>query len=64
MQINARLSPSVLFFIEGEPGNEADKTLFASVGKQRGRERDLIETSNKDIHDLVFTIFIAEVSHR
>ena len=39
--------PPFLFFVGamGEPGKEANKTLFTSVGKTRERE------SNKDIHD-------------
>ena len=56
MQTNARLSPPFLFFVgvRGEPGNEANKTLFASVGKtregERERERALIKDSIQYIH--------------
>ena len=52
--------PLFLFFVgvRGEPGNEANKTLFASVGKTREREA-LIK-----IFRTLFSIFIEEVSHQ
>ena len=45
--------PPFLFFVGamGEPGNEANKTLFASVGKTREGERERERDSNKDIQD-------------